>query len=95
MQEYELSFLYLPPKDWPLRAEDWHDQVDKVIAYTRQTIAQDIEDKAKRYLSHWGELFDYEEGMQDGSWVDGSPINLSLDQFFVELVDVLDIVRGK
>jgi len=43
MQEYELSFLYLPPKDWPLRAEDWHDQVDKIIAYTRQTIAQDIE----------------------------------------------------
>jgi len=43
MQEYELSVLYLPPKQWPLRAEDWHDQVDKIIAYTRQTIAQDIE----------------------------------------------------
>lgn len=47
MQEYDLSFLYLPPKNWPLRAEDWHDQVDKIIAHTRQTIAQEIEQVAK------------------------------------------------
>jgi hypothetical protein len=47
MQEYELSVLYLPPKDWPLRAEDWHDQVDRIIAYTRQAIVQDIEQVAK------------------------------------------------
>jgi hypothetical protein len=49
MQEYELSFLYIPPKAWPLRAEDWYDQVDKIIAYTRQTIAQDIEDWSQKY----------------------------------------------
>ena len=49
MQEYELSVLYLPPKDWPLRAEDWHNQVDKIIAYTRQTIAQDIVEWAQKY----------------------------------------------
>jgi hypothetical protein len=47
MQEYDLSFLYLPPKNWPLRAEDWHDQVDRIIAYTRQTIVQEIEQVAK------------------------------------------------
>lgn len=41
------SDLYVPPKDWLLRAEDWHDQVDKIIAYTRQTIAQEIEQVAK------------------------------------------------
>jgi len=47
MQEYELSFLYLPPKDWHLRAEDWHDQVDRIITYTRQAITQEIEQVAK------------------------------------------------
>jgi hypothetical protein len=47
MQEYELSFLYIPPKAWPLRAEDWYDQVDRIIAYTRQTIVQEIEQVAK------------------------------------------------
>jgi hypothetical protein len=41
------SDLYVPPKDWLLRAEDWHDQVDKIIAYTRQTIAKEIEQVAK------------------------------------------------
>lgn len=70
-------------------------RVEEAVVSLRESIAKDIEDKAKRYLTLWGELVDYEEGMQDGSWVDGSPINLSLDQFLVELVDVLDIVRGK
>ena len=70
-------------------------RVEEAVVSLREQIAQEIEDKAKRYLVHWGEIVDYEERMQNGSWVDGSPINLSLDQFLVELVDVLDIVRGK
>lgn len=54
MQEYELSVLYLPPKEWPLRAEDWHDQVDKIITYTRKTIAQDIEADSRYIMTPTG-----------------------------------------
>ena len=49
MQEYDLSFLYLPPKNWPLRAEDWHDQVDTVITHVREAIAHDIVEWSEKY----------------------------------------------
>lgn len=89
------SDLYVPPKNWQQGVDAWYDQIEFIIRHTREQIAKDIEDKAKRYLTHWGELVSYEEGMKDGTWIDGSPINLSLDEFLVELVDVLNIVKGK
>jgi len=49
MTKDELSFLYLPPKDWPLRAEDWNDQVNIVVTHVRESIAQDIIEWSEKY----------------------------------------------
>lgn len=42
------SDLYMPPKNWPDRAEDWYKHVNRIADYIREEIAQKIE-AAKSY----------------------------------------------
>ena len=39
------SDLYTPPRNWPDRAEDWYEQVNRISDCIREQIAQEIENK--------------------------------------------------
>lgn len=49
MNEYDISNLYLPPKKWDGRAEEWYDQVDRISQHVREQIAQEIETYMDNY----------------------------------------------
>lgn len=58
------SDLFIPPKDWQRRAEDWWDQVEFIMRYTRERIAEEILKEVCKGCSE-GRTLDNERGQHN------------------------------
>ena len=47
------SDLYIPPKDWKQGTDAWYSQVEFVMNYTREKIAQAIMDEFETERNYW------------------------------------------